>query len=858
MKRAKGVAKSRFFPATLAVILLSANFTAPAAAAGVDEVVVLGTNSVFLEQGSAVLSGDVIANDLSSGPTLACERELCVGIGVTIAGGYAVKANRIKVKNGAVIDSDVFYNELDNNGTINGAELPVLALPVLAALPSFVDAEPRPGAPDVFVPAGGSAVLAAGDYGIIDVNQGGTVVFSGGVYNVAEVDFGLSTSMLFDAPSEVRVAGKLSLDQGSVLGPNDGSGLSAADIVFYVAGINGSSGALGATPKAAKLGIGTQVVASFYVPNGTLWLRQNTVATGAFLARDVDVGIGARVSLASAFANQPPVADPQELFTDGAAPSSITLTGSDPEQDDLSFSIVSFPGHGTLGPVLEDPPPFPGDPPGCNPDNTPGCIPPEPPRTQATVEYTPDTGDDLEDSFTFQVADPGGSTGTAVVRINPEGDPTPPPTPVDTVEALDVTAETGVELPVTLVLQGNAPEETSLSFAIASGPAHGTLGELEPGEEVPRRTAAVTYTPAEGFSGTDSFLFQACGEIEGEVVCDTATATIQVFGELADDQQVTTMEETPVEITLTGTPGAGTAEDRRTVILHGRAAFLEGAEIAGNVADADGDGSGDEHNALPGPAPVLMAAAVDGEGGTGSNGTVRIQIEWDVSGFAGLAGELETADVLLHTVKGTVDSLPTFFFVGTGEQDGHLTDGDFQTPARELPGVVMPVPAAPVGTEGTFSFEVTSEVREALTGDRSFFSIQGRVDESLAGTGSQRGLQVRTTATSNLEQFLEPQLAITTPGVTPPLITFTIVSLPLHGTLISSTGSVIQEVPALLPGANLTYFPEVGFAGTDSFVFQAQDLFQNIATATIFVQVLPAFVDPCVAVGRPPGCSPGQ
>ena len=41
--------------------------------------------------------------------------------------------------------------------------------------------------------------------------------------------------------------------------------------------------------------------ANFYVPNGTLWIRQNSQATGAFIGKDVDVGIGVKVWLKSAF-----------------------------------------------------------------------------------------------------------------------------------------------------------------------------------------------------------------------------------------------------------------------------------------------------------------------------------------------------------------------------------------------------------------------------------------------------------------------------------------------------------------------------------------------------------------------------
>ncbi|RME44661.1 MAG: hypothetical protein D6791_12655 [Chloroflexi bacterium] len=68
-----------------------------------------------------------------------------------------------------------------------------------------------------------------------------------------------------------------------------------------IAGQNGRSGRLAATPKAAKFGMRSTVIANIYVPNGTLWLRQKTQATGAFLGRWVVVGEKVRLTLASGF-----------------------------------------------------------------------------------------------------------------------------------------------------------------------------------------------------------------------------------------------------------------------------------------------------------------------------------------------------------------------------------------------------------------------------------------------------------------------------------------------------------------------------------------------------------------------------
>ena len=374
----------------------------------------------------------------------------------------------------------------------------------------------------------------------------------------------------------------------------------------------------------------------------------------------------------------------------------------------------------------------------------------------------------------------------------------------------------------------------------------------------------LTFTP-NGDPGVVQFDFEACGEIDGvpPPTCDTATfvITIQDPPPLAEDQFVATAANTPIDVTLGGTAGGSTKS--RTILVSGKAAFVDGAEAAGNVSDRDGNGLGDGRDDLPGPAPILSAAAVDvnlgppagawaldgvtfdddgaasgwfafdagsqtatdwaidvtggstldnfsytpenstfvrydsgnpqdtlmfqsndtfGEfsnsfrqlritpvealteaggsvaidlqtanNGSGSiecincspfrlitagaltaggtpdvQGVARLQIEWQISGLVGLVGELESADVLLHTEKGTVDSLDTFFFVGTDDQDGVLTVDDFEAPVEALPGVVMPVPAEPTGTKGTFSFDVLGPLTQALSADFSAFSIQGR------------------------------------------------------------------------------------------------------------------------------------
>ena len=268
-----------------------------------DDAVVFATNSAWLLWGSDIHSGSVLVNDITDGPNLNGGAELSVSWGVTTPAGADLKAPRIWVKFGAVVDSDVYYLKLANNGTINGTLNTPLALPIIppSDLPPFHQAPA--GSRNVVVPNNGSVTLPPGDYRDIVVRRGGELIFTGGIYNVRSIDARDRAELLFEGASEVRVERRFDTDWRVYVGPASGSGIAASDLIFYVAGINGNSGRLWANPKATQVGLNNTVVANFYVPKGTLWLGAGTEATGAFWGRDVVVGIGAELKLDSYWAS---------------------------------------------------------------------------------------------------------------------------------------------------------------------------------------------------------------------------------------------------------------------------------------------------------------------------------------------------------------------------------------------------------------------------------------------------------------------------------------------------------------------------------------------------------------------------
>ena len=809
---------------------------------GVAESVIIGVNSVHVDRDITVV-GSVVANEASPGPTLDPPFELALGRNVNVTGD--VRGDSVDLDRGVAISGNLAYNELTGNNFTAGSTTPSLSLPVFSMLPIFPTASPR-DAVDLTVPAFGTETLSF-DAANVVIGEGGTLVVTPGRHDVESIQGATGASIRYQGAGEVRVVGKMVMVESATIAPDAGSSAGAGDFIFYVGGINGTDGALGSLPSALTIGKTSAVQANLYAPNGTIDVEQGTAFTGALVGRDVLVKKDSSLTLASFFRNRAPSADPKTVSLDGANPILILLSGSDPDGDTLTFAIVSGPGsgpsHGSLGPITPIVPP-PVE------DRETGETT-QPPTTQATVFYTPFDGSETPDFFVYSVSDPDGASGSATVSIVAPEDEAPPPPP-DNVVADDVSDQTFVDTPVVLTLSGAAPDGVDLTFAIVagSGPANGSLGPLTQGDESPQRTATVTYTPNSGFLGSDGFDFQACGTVAGALQCDTGSMSIEVVEVPTEpfelrDQTVATFNDQPVGIDLSGsgassaTGGSAAAAVAPLKRIDAAAVGIVGAQIAGNVADANEDGFGDNHNDLPGSVPVFISAGVDQVGGAGSNGTSRIHVEFPIAGM-GSGDELVSATVTFHTNRGTTDSLDTFFWSLGDDGNGTLEDTDFERPAEQIAGVVMPVPVdQSPGEDGTFSFPALAQLRAALSAGFDYLTIQGRVDESL--TGPARGLQVRSTASSNLSSFLEPSLTFATPPPTAPSVFYRITSLPLNGTLRDASGTLITAVPTDVIDPNVTYEPAGGFSGSDGFTYEARNFFDSTlldsATITLVVQI---------------------
>ena len=538
----------------------------------------VSTNGIILKANAAV-TGDIVVNQDGSPPFLSSAVEdVTFDRGASVTGDLYGNDIQLK-KNCGVTGGTIFVNNFDNDCN-STAPTAAYGAPVFGELPAF--SEGTPGGADVIVEGGQVVTLTPTESqgGIIDVKNGGKLIFEGGTYDYEMFDTRSNAIVEFTEPTILRISGLFDVDPGSTFGPQAGSGINASDITVYVAGAGDPPPSTDL--PAIELSRDSFVDANFYSPNGTFRTERNCTFNGAAIARDIYIGNGSVVVAVSGFSNAPPTADPKAVDTvdDGAV--EITLSGNDPEGEDLTFAIEVSPTLGTLSaitPIVPDPVPELDRDTGLPTGN---FI--QPPITSATTTYTPtDPGDpkDEEDGFTYSVADTGGAMGLAAVSINAD-DGVVPDTPLSAVDAIDSAATTPQGSAVTVTLEAGAttipdpadpmicpppsgtgpclpeiPLPLTFSIVAATGPSNGTLGTVDQGPP-----GTVEYTPTGSFSGTDSFQFLVEGDVDGSGSIDqpnesdTATATITV-DELAPDLNVTTNEDEPLPIDLSSATGLG-------------------------------------------------------------------------------------------------------------------------------------------------------------------------------------------------------------------------------------------------------------------------------------------------------------
>ena len=258
-----------------------------------------------------------------------------------------------------------------------------------------------------------------------------------------------------------------------------------------------------------------------------------------------------------------------------------TLSASDSAGNALSFAIVANPSHGSV--TINN-------------------------LSTGAFTYTPASGYIGSDSFTFKATDSvtGTVSNTATESVTVNSTTVNPPTASN--GSVSTTAGTAVN--GTLSASGSG----TLTFAIVANPGHGTVSITN------AATGAFTYTPAAGFSGSDSFTFDASNS-GGTSNVATESVTVSASGSC------------PVGYTAyTGSITAG-----QNVYLPSSSGYSAGAgyeygKLTGTAQDTDLYlYKLNSRNRWTAVASSTGLTSTENISYNGSSGTYR----WDVRGYAG-------------------------------------------------------------------------------------------------------------------------------------------------------------------------------------------------------------------------------
>lgn len=464
----------------------------------------------------------------------------------------------------------------------------------------------------------------------LEVNTFGTLTISGNISIINTLTVSSSSTILLSGTSTLTVNGTL-INSGTITG----TGALSVTVHHYelVAATPQTVGIPFAVNVIAKDAVGSTItldnstIVTMSSSTGTVQFDGNgdgtygdntkTLSGGTFTIWAKD-DIGGTVTLTASdpnnksgslqvTINRPPVANAQSVTTDEDASVAITLAGTDPDGNPLSYRVEALPLNGSLtgsAPALTYIPnlnysggdffTFSVN------DGIAGSSPATVSISVNAVNDAPvsvsdaattDAGSDVEidvlandtdvDNLNVELsvasvtAGPGGTpvvlADGRTVRFTPDlnfsgmagfsyraKDPAEAESNDGSVTVVvnalnsspTATAKsmtTDEDLPKAIALEGADIDGDALTFTIASDPLHGTLSNFN------SVTGEVTYMPSLDYHGSDSFTFTVT---DGLLASDPATVTITVTPvndiPIANGLSVTTDEDTPRSITLSG------------------------------------------------------------------------------------------------------------------------------------------------------------------------------------------------------------------------------------------------------------------------------------------------------------------
>ncbi|NEO14029.1 MULTISPECIES: Ig-like domain-containing protein [unclassified Moorena] len=408
-----------------------------------------------------------------------------------------------------------------------------------------------------------------------------------------------------------------------------------------------------------------------------------------------------------------------------------------------------------------------------------------------TITYTPVNGFSGTDSFTYQIDDGTNPAVTATVEVDVTAVNEPP---VATDDTATTAANTAVDINV--LANDTDPEGDALNVAIDQQGGNG--------EAVVNQDGTITYTPVDGFTGTDSFTYQIDDGTNPAV-----TATVNV--------DVTAVNEPPVATDDTATTPANTAVDINVL--------ANDTDPEGDALNVAIDQQGGNGTAVVNQDGTITYTPVDGFTGTdtftyqiddGTNPAVTATVEVDVTAVN--EPPVATDDTATTAANTAVD-----INVLANDTD---PEGDALNVAIDQQGGNG---EAVVNQDGTITYTPV----DGFTGTDSFtYQIDDGTNPAVTAT-----VNVDVTAVN------EPPVATDDTATTP---ANTAVDINVLANDTDPEGDALN-VAIDQQGGNgtavvnqdgtITYTPNDGFLGADSFTYQVSDGINPAVTATVNVDV---------------------
>ena len=543
-----------------------------------------------------------------------------------------------------------------------------------------------------------------------------------------------------------------------------------------------------------------------YTPN------LNTNGTDSFtyqLNDGVNPPATATVNLTINPVNDAPEAVDDSVITNEDTPVTFNVLAndSDAEGNPLTLTIVSDPSNGIA--VVND-------------NGTPSN------PTDDFITYTPNLNANGSDSLTYQVDDGNGGIGTATVNltINPVNDP-----PI----ALDNTVTTDEDIPVNIdVITNESDPDGDSILTVVKPPNHGTAVVNDNGTPDNFSDDFITYISDPDYNGPDSFAYRLDDGVNPPstgIVNVTVTAVND--SPFAVDDTATTTEDTAVNINVLENDSDPEQDSSLTIVSEPR----DGTAVVNDNGTPD-DVTDDFITYTPNPGyNGSDSFAYRLNDGVTFPGTAVVNLE--------VTSVNEIPEALDDTATTTEDTTVTIDVLDNdSDRDGDpLTLAIISNPSHGTAFVIdNDTPSDPTDDVITYTPNLN------YTGSDQFTYL---ISDRNGGTDT-------ATITLNVTPVNDPPDAVDDTVITDEevpvtidvlendtdpegdLLSLVVVSAPSNGTAVVNNNGTLDNINDDL----ITYTPNPGFSGNDSFIYQVFDGTDGLDTATVDITVnsIPTFV----------------